>query len=252
MPLSAPARQAVPQLVVAKDPYLLLDNARIPLEIRRSSRARRLKLRIDQRARVVLVLPPKVSVKGGLAFVEQELGWIAGKLARQPQPVPFRDGVTVPLLGVPHRITHAPDRRGLVWAEDGALYVTGAPAHLPRRLRDWMRKTAKQEISGRAADYAGELDVSLKGITLRDQRTRWGSCSSTGQLNFSWRLLFMPEPVMSYIVAHEVAHLRHMNHSPAFWSVVDALHPGVTSARKWLHENGADIHKYGIEPEGGA
>ena len=246
-----PDQRAYPKLVVAPVPYLQFENARFPIEIRRSARASRMKLRIDPRAGVVLVLPLRVPVRNGLAFLEQELGWIASKIGRIPVAVPFRDGETLPLLGVPHRITHAPDRRGRVWQEDGNLFVTGRPEHLPRRVRDWVRASARTEIGRRAEVYASVLDIKPKGISLRDQKTRWGSCSSTGRLNFSWRLLLMPEEVMSYIVAHEVAHLRHMNHSPAFWKLVGELHSGVAPAKKWLKTHGADIHKYGVEIEDG-
>lgn len=164
-----------------------------------------------------------------------------------PEAVPFADGALLPLFGVPHRITHVPDRRGFVWVEDQQIYVAGGAEHLPRRVRDWTRRAAKAEISRRAEIHAARIGKTYKGIALRDPVSRWGSCSSTGQLNFSWRLLLMPERVMDYVVAHEVAHLRHMNHSPAFWKLVEDLHPGVAEARAWLKRNGADLHKYGAE-----
>ncbi len=238
-----------PRLVGGPRPHLLVAGRTHLLEIRRSARSARLRLRIDPKRGIVLNLPPRVSLKAGLAFVERELDWIVAHLDRLPAPVPFRDGAVLPLLGVPHRITHAPDRRGFVWREADQILVAGGAKHLPRRVRDWTRKVAKEEISRRAEKYAARIGTSYSGITLRDPASRWGSCSSTGRLNFSWRLLLMPEEVMDYIVAHEVAHLRHMDHSPAFWALVDEMHPGVPAARKWLRINGADLHKYGVEPE---
>ncbi|PHQ69002.1 MAG: hypothetical protein COB93_09185 [Sneathiella sp.] len=238
-------------LVSGPDPYVQFGTRRVPVDIQRSPRASRMKLRIDRSARVILVLPMRTRLSSGLAFLKQEIPWIGQKIQNMPMPVPFRDGETVPVLGVPHRICHAPDERGLVWQDEEKLVVAGQIEHLPRRVRDWLRKRAKREISSRAGDYADELGQTIKGITVRDQKTRWGSCSSTGQLNFSWRLVLMPEMVMDYIIAHEVAHLRHMNHSAAFWALVGELHADVPSAKKWLKENGAEIHKYGIEPDKG-
>ncbi|MFC4271690.1 DUF45 domain-containing protein [Sneathiella chungangensis] len=237
-----------PLLVAGPQPHIDFGGRKIPIEIKRSPRAVRIRVRIDPRRGIVLLLPKRASVGAGLAFLDKEIDWIASNIKRLPESVPFRDGAMLPLLGEPHRITHAPDRRGYVWAEAGHIYVTGREEHLPRRLRDWTRKRAKAEIGPLAEGYAAEIGKSYSGITLRDQVSRWGSCSSTGRLNFSWRLLLMPAEVMSYIVAHEVAHLRHMNHSPAFWQVVDELHPGVAAAKKWLKKHGADLHKYGVEP----
>mgnify|MGYP003108926852 CR=1 FL=1 len=238
-------------LVSGPRPHLLFGGRKYPLEVKHSTRAARIRLRIDPKRGIVLHLPPRVSVVAGLSFIEKEIDWVVANLDRLPEAVPFCDGALLPIMGTPHRITHAPDRRGVVWMEAGRIYVTGREEHLPRRVRDWVRKMAKTEISRRAEAYATRIGKSYKGITLRDQASRWGSCSSTGQLNFSWRLLLMPEEVMDYIVAHEIAHLRHMNHSPAFWRLVDMLHPRVPAARKWLKINGAELHKYGADIQEG-
>lgn len=215
--------------------------------IRRNPRSARIKLRIERNSTVVLVLPVRVSEKAGLAFVRKELPWISEKLAEMPGPVPFRDGEYVPIGGVLHRIRHVPEQRGLVWIDGDELCVTGRSEHVARRITDWLRKTARQEILPRAQRYASEVGCPVKGVTVRDQKTRWGSCSTTGRLNFSWRLRLMPEHVMDYIIAHEVAHLRHMNHSQKFWQLVDQLNSDVIVAKKWLKENGSQLHRYGIE-----
>jgi len=236
---------ATAHLITSSDPYIEFGDRRIPIEIQRKSRASRMKLRIERSGTVILVLPARAVLKSGLAFLKQELPWIGQKIRNIPLPVPFLDGATVPVMGVPHQICHAPERRGVVWQAKNMLYVAGKPEHLPRRIDDWLRKHAKSEIAPRAQNYADMLELDFKGITVRDQKTRWGSCSSTGRLNFSWRLIMMPETVMNYVIAHEVAHLRHMNHSAAFWSVVGELHPDVKPAKAWLKENGSEIHKYG-------
>ncbi len=195
----------------------------------------------------MLVLPTRVSEKAGLEFVKKELPWITEKLSELPGPVPFTDGQYVPIGGILHQIRHVPEQRGLVWVDGQELFVTGRSEHVPRRITDWLRKSARQEIAPRAQRYASEIGRPVKGVTVRDQKTRWGSCSTTGQLNFSWRLRLMPEYVMDYIIAHEVAHLRHMNHSQDFWNLVDRLNSDVIVAKKWLKENGSQLHRYGIE-----
>lgn len=228
-------------------PFVRFSGRTVPIEIRRNPRSSRIKLRIERNSTVVLVLPTRVSEKAGMAFVQKELSWIIEKLTELPGPVPFEDGQYVPIAGILHQICHVPEQRGLVWTEDQNLFVTGRSEHVARRITDWLRKTARQEIAPKAQRFASEIDRPMKGVTVRDQKTRWGSCSTTGQLNFSWRLRLMPEYVMDYIVAHEVAHLCHMNHSEEFWFLVDQLNSDVIVAKKWLKENGSQLHRYGIE-----
>lgn len=234
-----------PEYVDGPHPYLQLEQRQVPVEIKRSPRASRLKLRIDRQAGVVLILPPRASTKEGLAFLKRELPWIAKKMAKIPDRVPFLPGSKIPLLGTPHIIVHAPHEHGLVWPEDRQIFVTGQIEHVPRRVKDWLKKAAKDEITPRVFDYTRQIDVTHTGITLRDQKTRWGSCSSAGQLNFSWRLFLMPEFVLDYVVAHEVAHLRYMNHSALFWNVVNDLNSDVKAAKKWLKQHGSAVHQYG-------
>lgn len=234
-----------PEYFDGPHPYLQLEQRQIPVEIKRSPRASRLKLRIDRQAGVVLILPLRVSTKEALAFLKRELPWIAKKIEKIPETTPFLPGSKIPLLGTPHIIIHVPQERGLVWPEDRQIFVTGKIEHVPRRIKDWIKKAAKSEIKSRVLDYTKQLDVAHTGITLRDQKTRWGSCSSTGRLNFSWRLFLMPEFVLDYVVAHEVAHLRHMDHSAQFWGVVNDLNPDVKAAKKWLRQQGSDVHRYG-------
>jgi predicted metal-dependent hydrolase len=234
-----------PEFVDGASPYLQLKERQIPVEIKRSPRASRLKLRIDRQAGVILVLPLRVSAREGVAFLKRELPWIAKKIENIPEIVPFLPGSTIPILGTPHEIVHVPERRGLVWPEDSRLFVSGREEHVPRRIKDWIKKAAKQEITPRVLDYTDKIDAHHTGVTIRDQKTRWGSCSSKGRLNFSWRLFLMPEFVLDYVVAHEVAHLRHMNHSSQFWTLVNDINTDVRAAKKWLGQNGASVHRYG-------
>ncbi|MEH6528141.1 MAG: SprT family zinc-dependent metalloprotease [Sneathiella sp.] len=242
---SSSSLTAFPEYIDGPHPYLQLEQRQVPVEIKHSPRASRLKLRIDRQAGVVLILPLRASTKEGLAFLKRELPWVAEKIEKIPETIPFLPESKLPLLGTPHIIKHVPNERGLVWSEDCQIFVTGQIEHVPRRIKDWIKKAAKREITPRVLNYTAQLGVMHTGITLRDQKTRWGSCSSTGQLNFSWRLFLMPEFVLDYVVAHEVAHLRHMNHSAQFWGVVNGLNTDVKAAKKWLTRHGPEAHRYG-------
>ncbi len=124
------------------------------------------------------------------------------------------------------------------------LCVAGAPDHAARRLVDWLKIEARKDITRRVNHHSSSLGLSARRITVRDQATRWGSCSSTGSLSFSWRLIFAPDFVLDYVAAHEVAHLRELNHGPRFWRLVRELMPEMQMARAWLKQNGAELHKF--------
>ncbi|MGE4218205.1 MAG: M48 family metallopeptidase [Alphaproteobacteria bacterium] len=232
----------------ADPPELILDRdgRRIVLSVRRSPRARRLALKLDPGAGMpVLVLPPRMPLARGQAFAEQNWQWLATRLDRLPGRVAFADGATVPLRGIPHTVRHAPDLRGVVRALDGRIEVSGRPEHLSRRLGDWLRREARRIVVPLAHEKAAALNRKPARISLRDPRSRWGSCSSQGRLAFSWRLIMAPSTVLDYVVAHEVAHLVELNHSPAFWGVVACLTPHLEEGRTWLKQNGHGLHRYG-------
>lgn len=219
----------------------------MPLEIKRNRRARRITLRVDTaRHRLVLTLPPGVSERAGLAFLQEKAVWLRNNLARVPAPVPFVPGAEVPYLGEPHQIRHRPEARGGVWREDAAFHVTGAAEHLPRRLTDHLKAEAKRECSARARTKAAEIGKEIARVSVREVRSRWGSASSYGNLNFSWRLILAPEAVLDYVVAHEVAHLAEMNHSKRFWDLTAELTEDVKGARNWLRINGPGLYRYGV------
>jgi len=222
------------------------DGRRIVLSIRRSARARRLALKLDPGAGTpVLVLPPRTSLARGRAFAEQNWQWLATRLDRLPDAVVFADGAVIPLQGVPHAVLHTPDLRGVVRAVDGRIEVAGRAEHLSRRLGDWLRREARGVIVPLAHEKAATLSRKPSRITLRDPRSRWGSCSSDGRLAFSWRLILAPATVLDYVVAHEVAHLVELNHSSAFWGVVALLTPHMDEGRAWLKRHGHALHRYG-------
>ncbi|MEJ2117981.1 MAG: SprT family zinc-dependent metalloprotease, partial [Alphaproteobacteria bacterium] len=126
------------------------------------------------------------------------------------------------------------------------ICVSGGESHGPRRLSDWLRAEAKADLSSRVAHHAANLEVRPKRISVRDQSSRWGSCSSTGTISFSWRLIFAPSYVLDYVAAHEVAHLREMNHGPRFWRLVRDTMPDVAKARNWLKQKGTELHRFAV------
>jgi hypothetical protein len=218
-----------------------------PVSVRVSPRARRVALRIDAAERgVELVLPRGVPVSQGLQFLAAKRGWIAARLEALPQQVPFAEGAVVPVLGIPHRIGREADAAAPpVTIVDGEIRVRGDPAHLARRVRDHLVATARSELASRARLLAPRIGKEVERVNVRDTKSRWGSCSGNGNLSFSWRLIFAPEEVIDYVVAHEVAHLAEMNHGPRFWRLVQSLAPGNAAPRAWLKRHRSRLLSYG-------
>ena len=218
-----------------------------PVSIRVSPRARRVGLRIDSAERKVeLVLPPGVPLKTGLRFLAAKRGWVAARLDALPHRVPFVEGAILPVLGVPHRIGRETDSAAPpVRIIDGEIRVRGDPVYLAHRVRDHLARTARAEIDPRARRLAARVGREVAQVNVRDTKSRWGSCSGQRNLSFSWRLIFAPEPVLDYVVAHEVAHLVEMNHGPRFWRLVESLTPDSAWPRVWLKQHRARLLSYG-------
>lgn len=216
----------------------------VPLQFVISPRAKRLKLKVRSSGLVEVLLPKRVPLKAGWAFVRAELQWLEQTFEKVEEAVLFEDGAVIPLKGVDHTVRHCPEARRSIWIEDGFINVSGAATHLPRRITDWLKKSARTELLRKVDVYCVKSDVSYNRIMVRDQKSRWGSCSSEGNLNFSWRLYLMPEPILNYVVAHEVAHLTHMNHSRDFWALVEKICPDMKSSRRWMKKNAGKFHKY--------
>lgn len=235
---------------------IVFDKAIYLVRMRRHRQARRYTLRIHAVTReVILTMPPRGSVKEARAFAEKHGGWIAARLHRLPPAKPFVDGIVVPLRGVDHRIVHRPGARGTVWTEktpagERLLGVAGDAPHVDRRVRDFLQREARLDLQVASARAAERLGVTVKRISVRDQASRWGSCSTTGVLSYSWRLILAPPFVLDYLAIHEVAHLVEMNHSPRFWRLVEKLCPHTARAKAWLDGHGADLHRYGQPADG--
>ncbi|MEQ8370931.1 MAG: SprT family zinc-dependent metalloprotease [Alphaproteobacteria bacterium] len=218
----------------------------IEIPARRSDRARRvsLNMRLDGQG-VELVLPRRATYAEGLAFAAQHRQWITACLSRVEPHLPFTPGAFLPYLGDELIIRHCPTRRGGVWREEDGLMVTGQPEHLSRRVHDWLRREARREMAARAYEKAAIIQRAVGPVSVRDTRTRWGSCASDGAVSFCWRLIMAPEPVLDYVVAHEIAHLVEANHSDRFWRLCASLTERMDWARAWLHHHGQSLHRIG-------
>jgi predicted metal-dependent hydrolase len=213
---------------------------------KRSTRARKISMRIDPGFDGILItLPMRVSRRAGLALLHQHEEWAAEKLAALPRPVRFTAGAAIPVAGVAHLIEPKPAGRGGAWIEDGRIYVTGEAAFLQRRVTDCLKRLAKQRLTAQAAEKAAQAELKMRAVRIKDTRTRWGSCAPDGTLAFCWRLVCAPEFVQDYVVAHEVAHLRHMNHGKQFWALTEQLTAHRDAASIWLTSNGLELLRLG-------
>lgn len=225
---------------------LTLPSGPARVEWRRSLQARRVSLRIDPTGgAVVVTLPAKATRKAGMALLMGHADWVSSRLAALPELITFIDGATIPIGGVPHRIRHNPTVRGAAFLLDQELHVTGAAEFLSRRTRDFLRKEAQRRLGALVAAKAGLLGITPRRVTIKDTTSRWGSCAPDKSLALSWRLVMTPPFVQDYVVAHEVAHLRHMNHRPEFWSQVDELTPHTKAAIPWLRAEGPRLLRIG-------
>ncbi len=231
-----------------QSPVMIVNGREIPVDIRVNRRARRLILKVDPfRPAILLTCPSARQKKTALAFAQERQEWIREQFSDAPPAQPFIAGATIPLRGVRHEIISAPALRRSVDAHTSPsqIIVGGDPTHLGRRLHDWLRREARKEFSDQADEFCKALGVTRRRISVRDTKTRWGSCSSTGTISFSWRLILAPRFVYRYVIAHEVSHLRHMDHSASFWQTVDTLISDRIEAEDWLKLNGASLYGYG-------
>jgi predicted metal-dependent hydrolase len=223
-----------------------LGGREVALVVRRSARARRLALRIPGHDdSVELVLPSRAPESDGIAFLRSRASWVLERLDRLPRRIPFADGAVLPLAGEPHLLRCVPGRGMPVVVDGREILVSGRPEHMARRVGDWLRSEAKRQIAPLADEKAAIIGGTVSRITIRDQKSRWGSCAPGGRLSFNWRLVLAPPSVMDYVVAHEVAHIAEANHSPAFWRVVDRLTADRGAGRAWLRRDGLQLHRYG-------
>lgn len=243
--LFQPRKTVEPQAPVLN---LALRSGEVSVLVRRNPRARRMTLRVRAATRdVVLTLPARVALAAARDFLDRHTGWVEARLGRLPQAVAFVPGAVLPVRGEPHLVEHRPGR-GVSRIEPGAparLVVHGAAEHVARRITALLKDEALADLKAATARHAARLGVTVSRVQIKDTRSRWGSCSATGAIAFSWRLILAPPHVLDYLAAHEVAHRREMNHGPAFWRIVRELDPGMDAAEAWLRANGPALHRYG-------
>lgn len=227
-------------LVIAGDPP-------VRVALRASHRARRMSLRVSRLdGRVTLTLPGFVARAEAVAFAESRAAWLRHHLAQVGEAECPRLGGTIQFEGRPLPLVAAPVRGPVL--RDGALLLPDDPARTPARVAAFLRAAARARLVAACDRHAATLGRRFRRITLRDVRSRWGSCSAQGDLMFSWRLVMAPPEVLDYVAAHEVAHLERMDHSPAFWAVVARLCPGHLAHRRWLREEGGRLHRLQLAP----
>ena len=228
--------------VISEDPRLPL-----PVRISRLKRSRRLRLRVDHDAKLLkLTMPWRHSARAALDWVAGQRPWIERQLAAAPAGVPLCDGATVPVEGVPLSIVHQPAARRGVWIESGELRVGGPAESVPTAVERWLRALARERLSAETARVAAAAGVTVRSVSVGDAASRWGSCSSSGAIRFSWRLILAPPNVLRFVVAHEVAHRIHMDHSPAFKAAEERLFGGpVAAARSELRRLGLSLRAVG-------
>ena len=218
----------------------------IPVEVRRNATARRMTLRLDSHNdQAILTVPERTAMRRMRAFLDEHQDWLVETYTALPPRIPFRHGVAVPLRDSTVTISHDPAHRGKCRIEGEVLLVGGDEPHIPRRIRDYLKGEARREIGEQVRILTARAGLKAGRITVRDQVSRWGSCAANGNLSFNWRLICAKPEILDYVVAHEVAHLRHMNHSPAFWALTEELSPGSRRARAWLRQHGAALHRIG-------
>lgn len=227
--------------------YFLEGLPPVKITLRKSRQARRISLRVSQLdGRVTLTLPHGISAREAMVFAQEKSEWLRGHLAQRPEDVDVAIGVDLPFQGATLRVTGSAGRS--VSINGDTLLVPAkteaASARVAARLAGFFKSMARDRLVAASDHYAQKLGLDYSRISLRDTRSRWGSCSSAGGLMYSWRLIMAPKDVLEYVAAHEVAHLAEMNHSQAFWSTVEGLAPDYRAPRQWLRSHGAQLHRY--------
>lgn len=229
---------------------IALEDIGAQLEVRRHPGARRLTLRVSRTRRAVIVtIPIQCDLDEAGSFLNRHIDWVRERLDSLPDPVPFADGAAMPLRGEPHTIRFAGTKLAAPVTVSRTslrpeLIVSGTAVRAPAVLKAWLFEEARADLARSVAHHGQLLGLQPSRIAVRDQTSRWGSCSTTGVLSFSWRLILAPPFVLDYVAAHEAAHLAEMNHGPRFWAHVARIRPDFEVAKRWLQVRGPDLHRY--------
>ena len=230
--------------VMASERLVLAGDPAVEVLLKPSARSRRMSLRVSRLdGRVTLSLPVGLPRGEAQGFLDEKADWIRGHLAEVPGEARPMPGGTILFEGRPHRI-EAAAQRGIT-VRDGVLVVPASRVETtPARLAAFLKTMARDRLVASSQRYADAIGRDLGRVTLRDTRSRWGSCTHEGDLMYSWRLIMAPPSVLDYVAAHEVAHMIHMDHSDRFWGVVAELCPNHKAERRWLKQRGGELHRY--------
>ncbi|MBQ9270801.1 MAG: M48 family metallopeptidase [Alphaproteobacteria bacterium] len=205
----------------------------------------KLTLKIDEKERIpVLSVPRLCSQKQAVNFVNEHMDWIVKALNKLPEVKYFVDGEVFLLFGQSVTIEHHPEAHRGVWLENDKLCVSGESEFIHRRVKDYIKKCAKENFYNRSLTLAQKIEQKLTGVSIKDTSSRWGSCSTLHHINYSWRIALAPDFVIDYLMAHEVSHLKHPDHSDAFWACVADLCPEWSNGRIWLKRYGKTLYAY--------
>jgi predicted metal-dependent hydrolase len=246
-PLLSKARRSIRQPPAPETRTLDVAGRQMPLTIRQHERATRITLRIEPGGRgLKMTIPRGLAAREINAFLDRHQGWLLTKLAKFSSETVLEPGGEILLRGVKHRIEHTGTLRGLTEAVlvDGrhVLRVSGMPEHAGRRIATFLKKEGRLDMERLVAIHAGRIGAKVASISMKDTRSRWGSCSTDANLSFSWRIVMAPPMVIDYLAAHEVAHLKEMNHGPHFWALCRKLCPHMDEAKAWLKRHGSQLH----------
>lgn len=239
------------QIQPARRELLRIDGTAVSVTLRHNPRARRLLIRVHpSTGEVTVVAPSRRALDHALDFARSESAWIQKRLAKVPRLIELGLGVSVLFRGVEHQVTAGGSGPAPVWTEtlggENFIRIGGRAEHAPRRLVDFFKREARRVLSARTHELAQRIDMQASRISVRDTQSRWGSCSTERSVSYSWRLILAPPFVLDYVVAHEVAHMRHMNHGPRFWKLVKELMPEMESAQRWLKRNGPLLYRFAV------
>ena len=236
--------------------FIEVDLGQRPLQIRlkRNSRAKRYILRIPPGDPTpVITVPARGNLKTAQDFANRQVDWLKQRLGSRPQSIRFEEHARIPIRGVLHTLRSSGKLRGLAKLDledethEPLLLLPGETQSFPRKTEAFLRKLAKEDLEAHVQRFTRLIDRNYQTITLRDTKSRWGSCSHDGKLSFSWRLVMAPPDILEYVAAHEVAHLVKLDHSPEFWRICEQLAPHTKQAQRWLKEHGSQLHLYGQE-----
>lgn len=242
-----PAPRRAPRPDRKEERVLAVHGRPVPLTIRHHERATRITLRIEPGGRALkMTVPHGLPERELSAFLKRHQVWLENKLFDFPDDTRPLPGGTILIRGREHRIEHTGKLRGLTETlevdGEAVIRVSGLEEHTGRRIADYLKKAARTELEKLVEHHTAKIGKKHRDLTLKDTRSRWGSCSSTGNLNFSWRIAMAPADVIDYLAAHEVAHLKEMNHGPNFWALCEKLCPGMEPSKAWLKAHGSTLH----------